>query len=97
MANSRLSFLGLVPFSTRRANVYYIVVVAICCNLFYVVGIWQHSGTGSVSGSVSGGLSPLSIVSKTPCNVSHTATGLAGPPRSTSSLDTHRTTSYLWL
>ncbi|PKI45391.1 hypothetical protein CRG98_034196 [Punica granatum] len=84
MANSRLSFLGLVRFSTRRANVYYIAVVPICCTLFYVVGIWQHSGSGSVSGR----LSHLSIVSKTPCNVSHTATGRTAPldffPRHTS-------------
>ncbi|PKI40775.1 hypothetical protein CRG98_038786 [Punica granatum] len=72
------------PIITRRDNVYYIATVAICCTLFYVVEIWQHSGTGSVSGD----LSPLSIVSKTPCNVSHIATSQTAPldffPRHTS-------------
>ncbi|OWM82162.1 hypothetical protein CDL15_Pgr001736 [Punica granatum] len=65
---------------TRRANVHYIAVVAICYTLFYVVGIWQHFGTDD--------LSPLSIVSKTPYNLSHTTTSRTAPldffPRRTS-------------
>lgn len=75
MANPRLSFLSLVPFGMRRANVYFIAVVAICCTLFYLVGIWQHSGSGSAS--VTGGLLPHSIVSRIPCNLSHSSADAA--------------------
>ncbi|KAG7994287.1 hypothetical protein I3843_01G050900 [Carya illinoinensis] len=41
-------------FKTKRANLYYLIFVAILCSLCYLVGIWSHSSTAVIPSSFSG-------------------------------------------
>ncbi|XP_057980623.1 probable methyltransferase PMT15 [Malania oleifera] len=45
---------------SKKANLYYLAFIAVLCTLSYLIGIWQHRGSGAGAGASSGYLAGIS-------------------------------------